>query len=388
MTAGGPFPSTGDALQADMTSQEEQFMHRAISLARRGLGRTAPNPPVGAVLVRGGKIVGEGFHPAAGDPHAEIFALRAAGVRAEGADLYVTLEPCCHQGRTGPCTEALIDAGIARVFVGTRDPNPLVSGQGMDRLRGGGIEVVCGILETDCRALIAPFAKHVTSGMPYVVFKAAMTLDGQTATANGDSQWISCPASRDLVHQLRNQVDGIMVGSGTVKADDPRLTTRLAEGGRNPVRIVFDGRLETSPQARVYSQESDAKKTVLVTASDHAAADLQPYRVAGVDCIQVARNADGLDLPAALAELGRKNLQYLLLEGGSVLGGAMLRAGLIDRLMIFVAPKLLGGVGRSLLAGEGVAGMGDARKVLNLRARQIGTDILIEGEVQNVHRPD
>ena len=387
MTVGNLFLSPVDALQADMTTQDEHFMRRALDLAMRGVGRTAPNPPVGAVLVHKGKIVGEGFHPAAGQPHAEIFALRAAGELARGADLYVTLEPCCHQGRTGPCTEALIEAGVARVFVGTRDPNPRVAGQGMAQLSDGRIEVFYGIVEADCLKLIAPFAKHVTSGLPYVVFKAAMTLDGQTATACGDSRWISCPASRELVHQLRNQVDGIVVGSGTVTTDDPQLTTRLAGGGRDPVRIVFDGRLETAAQARVYSERSEAR-AILVTASDHSAADLQPYRAAGADIIQVSRSADGLDLPAALTELGKRDLQHLLLEGGSVLGGAMLRAGLVDRLMIFVAPKLLGGVGRSLLAGEGVAGMGDALKVLNLSARQVGTDILLEGEVQNVHRSD
>ena len=370
-----------------MTIQSEQFMQRAIELARKGLGRTAPNPPVGAVMVRDGEVVGMGFHPAAGQPHAEVFALRDAGGQARGADLYVTLEPCCHHGRTGPCSEALINAGVARVFVGTQDPNPQVAGQGIARLREAGIDVVCDLLKTECQQLIAPFAKHVSCGLPYVVLKSAMTLDGQTATANGDSQWISCAASREIVHQLRNRVDGIMVGSGTVKADDPRLTTRLDAGGRDPVRIVFDGSLDTSVQATVYSQTSEAK-AILVTARDHSEETLQPYRAVGVEIIQVDRSTDGLNLPAALVELGKRDLQYLLLEGGGTLGGAMIRAGLVDRMMIFVAPKLLGGVGHSLLTGEGSATISDACTLMNLRARQIDTDILIEGEVQHVHRSD
>ncbi len=370
-----------------MTIHAEKFMQRAIELACKGLGRTAPNPPVGAILVRDGKIVGEGFHPAAGQPHAEVFALRAAGPLAQGADLYVTLEPCCHQGRTGPCTEAVVEAGVARVFVGAQDPNPLVAGKGLERLRSAGIEVVPDILDQECCQLIAPFAKHVTTGLPYVVLKSAMTLDGQTATRTGDSKWISCEASRKLVHQLRNQVDAIMVGSGTVLADDPRLTTRLAEGGRDPVRIVFDGRLKTPPDAKVYTQASQAQ-TLLVTSQDRSEDDLNLYRVAGVDIIKVEQTADGLDLRAALAELARRNLQYILLEGGSTLGGAMLRAGLVDRPMIFVAPKILGGPGRGLLVGEGVSSMAEALSLKNLNARKIDTDILLEGEVHHVYRPD
>jgi diaminohydroxyphosphoribosylaminopyrimidine deaminase/5-amino-6-(5-phosphoribosylamino)uracil reductase len=281
----------------------------------------------------------------------------------------------------------VINAGVARVFVGTQDPNPQVAGKGIERLRRAGVEVVCDVLKKECEELVAPFSKHISTGLPYVVLKSAMTLDGQTAAANGDSQWISCAASRDLVHQLRNQVDGIVVGSGTVKTDNPRLTTRLDEGGRDAVRIVFDGQLESSPKAKVYTKLSDAK-ALLVTSSEHTEAVLQPYCDAGVEIIQVARKADGLDLPVALAELGKRNLQYLLLEGGSMLGGAMMRAGLVDRVMIFVAPKLLGGVGRSLLAGEGVASISEAFPLMNLRARQVDTDILIEGEVHHVHRTD
>ena len=370
-----------------MTIQAEKLMYKAISLAQRGLGRTAPNPPVGAVLTRDGQVVGEGFHPAAGQPHAEVFALRAAGELAQGADLYVSLEPCCHQGRTGPCTEAIIEAGVARVFVGALDPNPLVAGKGIERLRAAGVEVVTGVLKHECCQLIAPFSKNITSGLPYVVLKSAMTLDGQTATLSGDSKWISCEASRQLVHQLRNQVDAIMVGSGTVVADDPRLTTRLAEGGRDPVRIIMDGSLRTSPQAKVYTQSSQAG-TLLVTSPNHTEATLRPYRDAGADVMIVKESAGHLDLPAALKSFASRNLHYILLEGGSQLGGAMLRAGLVDRLMLFVAPKLVGGEGRGLLAGQGAATMAEALTLKNLDARKIDTDILLEGEVHNVYRPD
>ena len=255
-------------------------------------------------------------------------------------------------------------------------------------MRQAGVDVICEVLTAKSQGLIAPFSKYISSGLPYVVFKAAMTLDGKTATSDGDSQCISCAASRELVHQLRNQVDGIMVGSGTVIADDPRLTTRLADGGgSDPVRIVFDGSLKISPQATLYTQPSEAK-AVLVTASDHTEAALHDYRAVDVEIIQVPRDDNGLDLPAAMIELGKMNLHSLLLEGGSILGGAMLRADLVDQVMIFVAPKMVGGDGRSLLAGEGVASISDAWSLINLRARQIDTDILIEGEVQHVHRSD
>ncbi len=363
-----------------MTILAEQFMRRAIMLAQHGVGRTSPNPPVGAVLVRDGRIVGEGWHPAAGEPHAEIFALRAAGELARGADLYVTLEPCCHQGRTGPCTAAVLSAGVARVFVGVEDPNPLVSGKGIEVLRSAGLEVSSGLLASDCRQLIAPFAKQLRTGMPYVVYKAAMTLDGQTATTGGDSKWISCAASRERVHRLRDRVDAIAVGSGTVLADDPRLTTRLPDGGRDPRRVIFDGRLRVSPQAAVFKGES-AAGAILVTDCDHPEMELRPFLERGVEVVQVARSTDALDLRAALAELARRDIHHLLLEGGNILAGAMLRAGLIDRVMLFIAPLLLGGHGRGLFAGSTVDEIGRAFRLTDMTVSRVDEDILVEGEV-------
>lgn len=356
-------------------------MVRAVELARRGEGRTAPNPPVGAVLVRDGVVVGEGYHPAAGEPHAEIFALRAAGERSHGADLYVTLEPCCHQGRTGPCTEALIAAGVRRVFYGTVDPNPRVTGQGLERLQSAGIEIIAAPLGDDCRRLIAPFAKHVATGRPYVILKAAMTLDGQLATSSGESQWISGESSRELVHRLRDRVDGILTGAGTVLADNPRLTVRLPHGGRNPARIILDSRLRTTPAARVFSPEV-AGRRLLVTADDVLKKRTEPFTHLGVEVVAVPRDGEHLALEAVMDALGQRGLQCLLVEGGGALNGALLRAGLVDRLMLFVAPLLLGGCdGTPLFAGNGVVHLAEALRLREVQVSRVGDDLLLEGEV-------
>ncbi len=356
-------------------------MGRALELARRGEGRTRPNPPVGAVVVRDGAIVGEGFHPRAGEPHAEVFALREAGEAARGADLYVTLEPCCHHGRTGPCTEAVLAAGIARVFVGVLDPNPKVSGGGVAILRSAGVAVEAPVLETECRRLIAPFAKHITTGAPYVILKSAMTLDGRIASGAGDSRWISSEASRAHVHRLRDTVDAIMVGIGTVLQDDPRLTTRLPEGGRDADRIVVDARLQIPEDAALLDLHSSAA-TVIATTSHAPAEKIERLRRRGVQVLEFPiAKAGGVDLCALMQRLGALGYQSVLLEGGARLNGAALREGIVDRVQIFIAPLLLGGDdGPSLAAGTGMPTIAEAKRLKDVRVTRFGDDTLIEGD--------
>ena len=356
-------------------------MRRALELGARAEGRTRPNPAVGAVVVSDCNIVGEGYHPAAGQPHAEIFALRDAADRARGADLYVTLEPCSHQGRTGPCTEAIIAAGISRVFVGTQDPNPQVAGSGIRRLQEAGIQVEVGLCQSDCRRLIAPFAKHIITGLPYVILKSAVTLDGQTATSTGDSQWISNALSREEVHRLRDRVDAIMVGIGTVLSDNPRLTTRLP-GGRDPQRIIVDSHLRTPPEAALLHLDSSAS-TLIAHLAEAPVERSQRLAANDAELLVTAACAGHVDLHDLLLQLGRRGLQSILLEGGAQLNAAFLQAGLVDRMMIFVAPKVIGGSGGpGIFAGAGVACLADAVELEDIRVSRFGDDVLIEGEVK------
>lgn len=362
-------------------SGHDAYMGRALELARSGEGRTRPNPPVGAVLVRDGAIVGEGFHPKAGEPHAEIFALRQAGELARGADLYVTLEPCCHQGKTGPCTEAILQAGVGRVFVGTVDPNPKVAGKGIERLRAGGIPVESGFHESACRRLIAPFSKHVTTGLPYVILKTALTLDGYSATSTGESRWISSEKSREHVHRLRDRVDAVMVGIGTVLADDPRLTTRLPEGGRDADRIVVDARLEIPEDAALLGLESNAK-TIIAVGEPAPVEKSRRLRSRGIEIVEAGEHLGRVDLRDLMSRLGKMGYQNILLEGGARLNAAALSAGIVDRVMVFVAPLLLGGNdGVALFDGPGVLRISEARRLGDVRVTRFGDDILIEGEV-------
>jgi diaminohydroxyphosphoribosylaminopyrimidine deaminase/5-amino-6-(5-phosphoribosylamino)uracil reductase len=352
----------------------ERFMRLAIREAEKGLGRTSPNPAVGAVIVRDGKVVARGHHARAGAPHAEAAALAAAGVRARGADLYTTLEPCDHHGRTPPCSRAILAAGIRRVFVGSHDPNPLVDGKGVARLVAGGVQVTRDVLREECDALNAHWFRFITARRPFVTLKAAVTLDGKLATSRGDSRWVTGPEARAWVHRLRDRVDAVLVGAGTARADDPRLTTRLpGGGGHDPVRVVLDTRLTLPARLHLFRQRSTAR--TLVAHASTRARRLGP----NVELLRCKRGREGIDLLDLLTRLGARGLTHVLVEGGAAVHGSFLRAGLVDRVVLFVAPKLVGGDGLSWIGGRGVARMGDALRLTGVEVEEVGDDLLVTG---------
>ncbi|HET7824263.1 MAG TPA: bifunctional diaminohydroxyphosphoribosylaminopyrimidine deaminase/5-amino-6-(5-phosphoribosylamino)uracil reductase RibD, partial [Anaeromyxobacter sp.] len=352
----------------------ERFMRLALREAHKGLGRTSPNPAVGAVIVRSGRVVARGHHAKAGGPHAEVVALRAAGARARGADLYTTLEPCDHWGRTPPCSRAILDAGVRRVFVGSSDPNPLVNGKGVARLRAAGVEVVQAVLREECDALNAHWFRFIRDHRPYVTLKAAVTLDGRLATRTGDARWVTGEEARRWVHRLRDRVDAILVGAGTARADDPRLTARLPGGrGRDPVRVVLDTDLSLPATLKLFRARS-AAPTVVAHASGRSRR-LGP----GVELLRCRRGEGGVDLPDLLAKLAARGITHLLVEGGARVHAAFLAAGLVDRAVVFVAPKLAGADGVPLFAGKGPARMADAIRLEGLEIARLGDDVLVQG---------
>lgn len=359
-----------------MSGQHLKMMRLALSEARKGVGKTAPNPAVGCVIVKDGLVVGKGWHRKAGTPHAEVHALRAAGELAAGADVYVTLEPCSHFGKTPPCAKALIEARVARVFVAMVDPNPLVSGRGIRMLQDAGIEVEVGFLEAESRELNRPFIKWMQTRLPYVVLKSALTLDGKSATSTGDSRWVTGDLARREVHRLRGRLDAIMVGVGTVLKDDPLLTCRVP-GGKDPLRVVVDSTLRIPRHAALFNLKSPAQTVIATCCSDQARIDAVAAQ--GVE-VMSCREKDGrVDLDDLLAKLGERGVQSILLEGGSHLAGAFLRGGLIDHCVLFLAPKLVGGGGLGLFAGEGVHLMADAIRLEDVKVRRVGIDLLVEG---------
>ncbi|WP_338865270.1 bifunctional diaminohydroxyphosphoribosylaminopyrimidine deaminase/5-amino-6-(5-phosphoribosylamino)uracil reductase RibD [Myxococcus stipitatus] len=356
----------------------EFFMRIALEEAAKGLGRTSPNPVVGAVLVKGGRIIARGYHKKAGTAHAEVVALEAAGSRARGADLYSTLEPCDHYGRTPPCSLAIIEAGVRRVFCGSADPNPKVSGKGVARMRRAGVKVVTGVLQAEADKLNRPFFKAIRTGLPWVTLKAAATLDGKLATATGDSRWVTGEKAREWVHRLRDSVDVILVGANTVRQDDPKLTTRLAGGkGKDALRIVVDSHLRLSPRYTVFSQKSSAR-TIIATLEDPEGRKARRFLAQGVEVWKMRAKADRVDLKALLRKLARSGLNHVLVEGGAEMYGSFLREHLADELALFLAPKLLGREGLSWAGDLGVKEMAQALAVKDLSFEQHGQDILLQ----------
>jgi diaminohydroxyphosphoribosylaminopyrimidine deaminase/5-amino-6-(5-phosphoribosylamino)uracil reductase len=366
------------------TETDRLHLARAVELASRGVGRVSPNPVVGAVLVRDGDVIGEGWHDELGGAHAEVNAIDAAGGDARDATLYVSLEPCCHEGRTPPCTDAILAAGIARVVVASDDPTEKASGRGLGILRDEGVEidVADGELAAQARLLNQAFRKHARTGRPWTLFKSAMTLDGKVATSSGDSKWISSEDSRALAHRWRASVDAVVVGIGTALADDPQLTSRVEGVVRQPRRVVFDSESRLPLDSQLVKAAPEVPLTVVVSrAAPRAATD--GLEMAGADVIVATGENEQARVRSALAQLGAQGITAVLLEGGPHLAGAFLDAGEIDEVRLFLAPILLGGrSARDPLEGEGAEKISDALRALTLDCAHVGEDLLVSARLK------
>jgi diaminohydroxyphosphoribosylaminopyrimidine deaminase/5-amino-6-(5-phosphoribosylamino)uracil reductase len=355
-----------------------RLMACALRVAERGFGRASPNPAVGCLLHDGERVVGQGWHDYDRRDHAEVVALAEAGTRSRGATAYVTLEPCAHQGRTGPCAEALAGAGVRRVVVGTLDPSPRVFGRGAACLRAAGIEVEVGVREAEARRLIEPFACHATTGRPLVVGKVAMSLDGRIATRTGDSRWISGPEARRFGQRLRRRLDALLVGVGTLLADDPVLTDRVPGRRRRPLlRVVLDSRLRTPPGARVLAERSGG--VLVFCRPDAPAAARERLEAAGAEVVAVPAVARGVDLGAVLDELGRRGVLGVLVEGGSAVHGSLVEQALVDKIYFIVAPMVVGGTAAvPAIGGEGFGTLAEAARFAVARQVKLGADRILE----------
>jgi diaminohydroxyphosphoribosylaminopyrimidine deaminase / 5-amino-6-(5-phosphoribosylamino)uracil reductase len=356
-----------------MDMDDLAYMKRAIELGYKGLGRTAPNPPVGAVIVKDGRIIGEGFHPRAGMPHAEIYALNSCVNDPAGADLYVTLEPCCHYGKTPPCTEAIIKAGIKRVVYAMDDPNPVVSCRSSRLLESEGISVVSGVCSIEAGKLIGWYAKWMKTGLPYVTLKVAITLDGFIAASNGNSKWISSEESRNRVHEMRNRMDTVLVGIGTVITDNPLLTCRI-DGGRDPLRVIIDKGFEIPAGSKCLGE-----KCIVITASDK---DRTEISETGTKIIHAGLNKEGFfDWNELLKILGGMGLHSVLVEGGSAIISSLLKASIADKIILFIAPKILGS-GVQLVSWDKTSSIDEALGLMIEDIQTIGGDIMIEARIK------
>ncbi|MCQ5128077.1 bifunctional diaminohydroxyphosphoribosylaminopyrimidine deaminase/5-amino-6-(5-phosphoribosylamino)uracil reductase RibD [Butyricicoccus faecihominis] len=357
---------------------DEDYMRRALMLARRGEGRVSPNPMVGCVIVKEGRVIGEGWHEKCGGPHAERAALAACAESPQGGTLYVTLEPCCHWGRTPPCTDAIMEKRLARVVVGCLDANPLVAGNGVQTLRTAGVAVATGVLEADCKKLNEVFFHFIQNQTPFVTLKYAMTLDGKLAAHTGDSKWVTGETARAHVHRTRNRLSAIMVGLGTVLQDDPLLTCRM-EGGRDPVRIVCDSRLRIPPDCRLVRS---ARVSPLLIAAAERNARAEALERAGAEILLCNTVNGRIDLADLMRRLGARGIDSVLLEGGAALHFAALEAGIVHKVQAYIAPKLIGGAGaKSPVGGQGFAKMADALPLRHMTVSPLGENFLLEGEL-------
>ncbi|MET0500063.1 MAG: bifunctional diaminohydroxyphosphoribosylaminopyrimidine deaminase/5-amino-6-(5-phosphoribosylamino)uracil reductase RibD, partial [Candidatus Binatia bacterium] len=347
------------------TDLDKRYLRLACRLALKAVGRTSPNPMVGAVLVRGGKVIATGFHRRAGEDHAEIVALKRAGAKAKGATLYINLEPCSHYGRTPPCSRALISAGVKEVVAGMEDPNPLVAGKGLGRLRRAGIRVRAGILEEECRKLNEAFIKYITRRLPFVTLKLAASLDGKIAAVTGDARWISSEDSRRVVHQLRNRMDAVVVGVGTVIADDPQLTCRIANG-RNPWRIILDSRLRIPLSAQLLRQP-DPAKNIIVTADRSLRKKIRALEALGARVWQLKLRQGRIPWATVLKRLAAQGTLSVMIEGGATTAAWALQEKVVDRVLFFYAPMILGGDARVMIDRLGVKRVREAIRIQDMQ---------------------
>lgn len=363
------------------------FMTLALRLAAKGQGKTSPNPMVGALVVKNGRIIGRGFHQGPGQPHAEILALNQAGPRARGATLYVTLEPCCHLlKRTPPCVPTVVDSGVQQVVVAMTDPNPMVKGRGIAALRRAGIMVTIGIAQEEAARLNRAYLHWVTTGRPYVILKAGMTLDGKVATAKGESRWITGSRARQDAHRLRSQVDAVIVGVGTVLKDNPTLTARLSDrplklAPRQPLRVVLDSRLRTPPTARVCTTQ-DRAKTLIATTSLASRSRRRPFERAGVEVVSLSTKNGRVSLQALMTMLGKREVTSVLIEGGSTVNAAAVREKLVNHVVLYLAPILMGGQDAVAVIGDrSPTRLAQALPLRHLTVRRIGKDLVVEGDL-------
>ncbi len=362
---------------------DQIWMRRALDLAARARGRTSPNPMVGAVLVKDGQLIGEGFHAYAGSDHAEVAALRDAGPAARGATLYVSLEPCCHYGRTPPCVEQILQAGIRRVVAACEDPNPAVSGKGIAALRAAGLSVDVGVLAEEAERLNEAFFTHVRTGRPFVTLKVAASLDGKIATRTGESRWITGESARRRVHQLRNEMDAILVGIGTVLRDDPLLTTRLGIADqRDPIRVVVDNLARLPLRAKVVNRASTAP-TILAVSQMAPRTKLEALEREGVQVIVVESSPRRVSLERLIEALGKRGILSVMIEGGAEINASALREGVVDKVLVFLAPILIGGKSTpTAVGGDGIESLTQAVRLRDVRIERFDGDILVEGYIQ------